>query len=84
MVDDDVCTGTFLGHFCHVISFVLQVINVLGKMHRSFTTYVENDKWNVLYENGSCGFYFITNMHISWALHAINILLLASRILVIR
>ena len=31
VVDDDVCAGTL--HFCHVILFLLHVINDFGKMH---------------------------------------------------
>ena len=33
-----------LGHACHVILFLLQVINVLGKLLTSFTAGVQNDK----------------------------------------
>ena len=34
----------YILHFCHVILFELQVMNVLGIMHRSFTIDVQNDK----------------------------------------
>ena len=46
VVDDDMCTGTLFRHFGHVMLFLLQVINVLGKMRRSFTTdsCIYNDK----------------------------------------
>ena len=41
--DDDVYREPCLGHFFHVILFVL--INVFGKEHRSFTSDVKNDKY---------------------------------------